>query len=114
MFIDFYGKLAAVLPIPTLSPHFVSKRLLNAAEEEELNAISTSARKAVYVLRKISSSLQAGQTQSFYIFLKIVEEYGNAASIQVVHELKSEIKYTTGMYTVIAVMSTCMLIKCIQ
>ena len=87
--------------------------MLNTTEEEELNAISTSVKKAVYVLRKISSSLQAGQTQTFYSFLKVVEEYGNAASIQVVHELKREIKYTTGMYTVVAVSSACMLLECV-
>jgi len=96
IFIKFYGKLASVLPVTTLSPHFVSKNLLNTAEIEALHAISTSVKRAVYVLRKISASLQAGQTQSSYIFLTVIEEHGNAASIQVVSEIKSELEYSTG------------------
>ena len=96
VFIKFYGDLASVLPIPTLSHHLVAKRLLNTMEEQELNAISTSVKKAVCVLRKISSSLEAGQTQSFYMFLGVVEEHGNAASKQVVHKLKREIELSAG------------------
>ena len=99
IFIKFYGKLASVLPVVTLSPYLVCKNLLNTTEIEELHAISTSVKKAVYVLRKISSSLQAGQTQSFYIFITIIEEHGNAASVQVVSEMKSEIESSTGMWT---------------
>jgi len=96
VFIKFYGKLASVLQVHNLCPHLVSKNLLNTTEVEELHVISTSVKKAVYVLRKISSSLQAGQTQSFYIFLSIVEEYGNAASTQVVSEMKYEIESFKG------------------
>ena len=92
LFIRFYGKLASVLPVATLSPHFVGKNLLNMTEAQELDAISTNAKQAVYVLRKISASLQAGQTQTFDIFLTIIEEHGNAASIEVVSEMKSEIE----------------------
>jgi len=92
IFIRFYGKLASVLPIATLSPHFVGKNLLNMAEAQELDAISTNVKQAVYVLRKISASLQAGQTHAFDIFLTIIEEHGNAASIEVLCEMKSEIK----------------------
>jgi len=98
IFIKFYGKLASVVPVTILSPYFVSENLLNATEVEVLHAISTSVKKAVYVLRKISSSLQAGLTQSFYIFLTILEEHGNTASIQVVSEIKNELKCSTGMY----------------
>ena len=98
IFIKFYGKLASVVPVTTLSPYFVSKNLLNATEVEVLHAISTSVKKVVYVLRKISSSLQAGLTQSFYIFLTILEEHGNTASIQVVSEIKNELEYSTGIY----------------
>ena len=98
MFIKFYGKLASVLPVATLSSHLVSKNLLNTTEIQELYAISVSVKQAVYVLRKISSSLQAGQTQSFYIFLTTIEDHGNAASIQVVSEIKSEIESFKGIY----------------
>jgi len=85
-----------VLPIATLSHHFVSKNVINSTEMEVLHASITSVKKAVYVLRKISSSLQAGQTQSFYIFLSIVEEHGNAASIEVVSEIKSVLASSTS------------------
>jgi len=81
-----------VLPVATLSPRFVGKNLLNMAEAQELDAISTNVKQAVYVLRKISASLQAGQTQTFDIFLTIIKEHGNAASIEVVSEMKSEIE----------------------
>ena len=98
IFIKFYGKLASVLPVATLSPHLISKNLITTSEAEELHTIATSVKKAVYVLRKISASLQAGQTQTFDIFLTIIEEYGNAASIEVLSKLKSEIKSSTGNY----------------
>ena len=98
MFIKFYGKLASVLPVATLSSHLVSKNLLNTTEIQELYAISASVKQAVYVLRKISSSLQVGQTQSFYSFLTTIENHGNAASIQVVSEMKSEIESFKGIY----------------
>ena len=99
IFIKFYGKLASVLPVATLSPYLVGKNLLSTTELEVLHAISTSVKKVVYILRKISASLQAGQTQSFYILLTVIEEHGNAASIQVVSEMKSEIESSTGMWT---------------
>jgi len=96
VFIKFYGKLASVLSVATLYPHFVDKKLLNATDVEELHAISASIKKAAYVLRKISSSLQAGQTESFYIFLTIIQDHGNAASIQAVSEIKTEIESLKG------------------
>ena len=96
IFIKFYGKLASVLPVTTLSPHLIGKNLITTREAEELHTISTSVKKAVYVLRKISASLQAGHTQTFDIFLTIIEEHGNAASIEVVSKMKSEITSSTG------------------
>ena len=84
------------MPVATLSPHLIGKNVITTREAEELRTISTSVRKAAYVLRKISASLQAGQTQTFDIFLMIIEEHGNAASIEVVSEMKSEIESFTG------------------
>ena len=80
------------MPVATLSPHFVAKNLLNMTEVQELDAIWTNVKQAVYVLRKISASLQAGQTHAFDIFLTIIEEHGNAASVEVLCEMKSEIE----------------------
>jgi len=91
VFIKFYGKLQSVLSVDTLPPYLFGENLLNINEVKELSTIPTRTRKAVYVLRKILSSLQAGQTQSFYMFLSILEEHGNASSLEVVSEMKFEI-----------------------
>jgi len=110
VFIKFYGKLASVLSVTTLCPHLIGKKLLIPTEVEELHAISTSIKKAVYILRKISSSLQANQTQSFYTFLTIVEEHGNSASIQVVSDIRNEIECFKGKLLLQSYVSLCTLV----
>jgi len=95
-FRHYYGKLAQTLPIITLCHHFVTKNVITTNEVEDIHALPTSSRKAVYILRKISDSLGAGQTDTFNLFLSVVEEHGNVDSVQLVSQMKQEIRSGTG------------------
>ena len=96
IFLHYYGKLASTLPVTILCHHLVTKKVITASEVEEIHALPTSSRKAVYILRKISDSLVAGQTNTFNVFLSVIEEHGNVDSIHLVSCIKKDIKSATG------------------
>jgi len=96
IFLHYYGKLAQTLPITTLCHHFVTKNVITASEVEEIHALPTSSRKAIYILRKISDSLKAGQTNTFDLFLSVIKDHGNVDSIQLVSLIKKEIGSAAG------------------
>ena len=96
IFLHYYGKLALTLPVTILCHHLVTKKVITTSEVEEIHALPTSSRKAVHILRKISASLEAGQTDTFNVFLSVVEEHGNVDSIQLVSDMKKEIVSAAG------------------
>ena len=80
----------------SLSPHFVSARILSVKEEKELDAIVNTNKKAAYVLGKVAEHLKKGSTQIFYFLLSVTEIYGDNSSIQLVADIKREIIEFTG------------------
>ena len=70
----FYAKLVKVLPVvDNIYTKLVPEGILDPDDIEEINHMPRSDRKASIVLRKISSSLQAGKTDSFYRLLEVME-----------------------------------------
>ena len=76
VFTKFYSKISGSLSVSTFCPHLVTEEIITHTEQMEiLNSSQTEA--PSLLLSKISSTLKAGLTQSFYKFLDISDSYGN-------------------------------------
>jgi len=73
-----------------LTPQLVKEEIILPSDEEELSSISTSTKKAQFVLQKISASLQSGFSQSYYKLLNIIKSHGNCDLKQLVAVMESE------------------------
>ena len=73
--------MTSILPVKSLSQHLVSTGIITIDEEEEIMSIATSKDKALFVLRKIARSLEAGVTQSFYTLLTIMKRHGGDVAV---------------------------------
>ena len=54
----------------------VTVRVVDLDDEEEIMRLTTTRKRAVYILHKIAAPLEAGYTEKFYQLLTIMEEYG--------------------------------------
>ena len=96
VFTTFYARLATVLSVTNYSHHLVSAKILTTDEEEQLDALDNSNKKAAFVLRKIVAHLKEGNSESFYLLLSIIEIHGDVSSMCLVSEIKSGILSFTG------------------
>ena len=91
VFTDYYSKLMSVLPIKTLTSHLVTKRIISFEEEEEITQAPLQSQSTRLVLKKITSSLQAGLVYNFDELLLIMEQYGNLSCIELVSEMRQKL-----------------------
>ena len=99
MFTKNYDRLVKVLPIKSLTLHFVKDEIISFDEEETVTKTVDRSEAACMVLRKIGSSLEAHLTTSFDKLLSIMEQYGGAPCIELVNEMRRDLPQDiTGNY----------------
>ena len=76
VFTQHYGRLTSLFH-RSLLPHLIAEGVLLQADLEEIDSASTSEKKAHIVLMKITASLDARLTESFYKLLAIMKSHGN-------------------------------------
>ena len=81
IFTSHYASLCNTLTdVNNLLPHFVERDIISTSDEEEINAIVTTAKKVKKLLSHISGPLTAGDPKGFHMMLTIMEEYGNQST----------------------------------
>ena len=70
---DYFSRLTSILRIDTISHKLISARIIAIADLEEIEKL-TSKDKAIFVLKRINSSLNGGIATSFYSLLEVMEE----------------------------------------
>ena len=91
MFTKYYAKLVDVLPIKTLTHHFVKDEIISFDEEEMIMQTAGRFEAAGIVLRKVGWSLKAHLTTSFDKLLSIMEQHGGASCMELVNEIRQAI-----------------------
>ena len=92
--INHYSKFCNTLTdVDKLLPQFVQEKLITANDLEEIITIFpiTRKRKVQKLLKHISGPLRAGNTEVFYIFLRIMEEYGHQATKQLADQIRKSL-----------------------
>lgn len=95
MFTKYYAKLVEVLPIKSLSHHFVKDEIISFDEEEAILQATIRSEAAGMVLRKIGHSLKAHLTTTFDMLLSIMEQYGDVSCVKLVNEIKRDLPHNT-------------------
>ena len=99
VFIKNYARLVDVLPIKSLTPHFIKDGVINFDEEETIMQTAGRSEAAGIILRKIGGSLKAHLTTSFDKLLSIMEQYGGAPCMELVNEMRQDLPQNiTGNY----------------
>ena len=95
VFTKHYAKLVEVLPIKSLSHHFVKDEIISFDEEEAILQTTTRSEAAGIVLRKIGHSLTAHLTTTFDMLLSILEQHGDVSCVKLVNEMKQDLPHDT-------------------
>ena len=74
----------------------MSAKVLTIDEEEQLDALDNSNKRAAFVLRKIAAHLKEGNSDSFHALLLVIETHGDVSSISLVSEIRSGIISIAG------------------
>ena len=83
-----YARLVDVLPIKSLTHHFVKDELISFDEEEIILQTPSRSEAASMVLRKIGGSLKANLTTSFDKLLSIMEQHGGTSCLELVSDIR--------------------------
>ena len=104
VFTKNYARLVDVLPIMSLTHHFVKDEIISFEEEETIMQTPGRSEAAGMVLRKIGGSLKASLTRSFDKLLAIMEQYGGAPCMELVNEMRQDLPQDiTGNYMYIGI-----------
>ena len=95
VFLNSYHKLTRLLPVENILHNLVTKRVIHLDDEEEIMSLTTTRKKAVYILHKIAAPLEAGYTDKFYQLLTIMEEYGGDVA-KLADEIRTSLSHFTG------------------
>ena len=63
--------------ISSLTPHFISARILSVSDQEEITKQANPDDKVAVLLKKVSAALEGGYYQSFHKMLSLMSIYGN-------------------------------------
>ena len=102
---EYYNRLVPILDVKNLSAHFVSARILDCSDEEEISQKPTRDQ-AKMVLRIIERSLSS-HTDSFYSMLNIMVAYGNQANKVLAKEIKNKAQVLKGTHVIIIEFIAC-------
>jgi len=87
-FTKYYSKLCTIKDIRSLLPHFVTEEIIVEEDREDISAMRTSSEKVQRLLTHITGPLDAGNTQPFYVMLRIMEVYGTQATKRLSGQIK--------------------------
>ena len=96
MLIKYYASLISLLPIKNIASHLISAGIISFEDEEVIQQMTRSSKGSSLVLRKIASSLKAGQAKSFDKFLLIIEEYGGVSCDELANQMRGELAQNTN------------------
>ena len=92
MFNQHYPQLCDTLTdVDNLLPYFVRESVITTNDVEEINAKETKKLKVQKLMTHISGPLRAGNTEVFYIMLKIMEENGHLSTKQLADQIRKSI-----------------------
>ena len=113
IFTKNYARLVDVLPIKSLTHHFIKEEIINFDEEEAIMQTAGQSEAARIVLRKIGVSLKAHLTTSFDKLLSIMERYGGVSCVELVNEMRQHLpQNTTGnLYVAVTISLTTYVLK---
>ena len=95
VFTKNFGSLINVLSSTDLYSYFVSENVITLADFQEISSCATSKQKAGLLLTKISATIDAGHTSSFYSMLNIMVDFGNIATNELSLQIRQSLS-TTG------------------
>ena len=100
IFLDHYGALSKVLSasISSLTPHFISARILSVSDQEEITKQANPDDKVAVLLKKISAALEGGYYQSFHKMLSLMSIYGNNDVKDLSQTITGLLPNQAGMY----------------
>lgn len=108
VFRKYYNDMMKIIPITSLSGHFVSANIITPCEDEEVISPTTPTERARTFLLKMSGPLEAGQTESFYRLLEILESFGNEDCSKLASKMKKEISVEKN----VIIQSMCTYVVC--
>ena len=91
MFCIYSETLATILPIQNMLPKLISAQIITYSDREEIDGLSRSQDKALFVLNLVDKSLRINKKDYFYLLLDIMEEYGGVVT-QLSNEIKERLK----------------------
>ena len=95
VFLSSYYKLTQLLPVENMLHNLITKRVIHLDDEKKIMSLTTTRKKAVYILHKIAAPLEAGYTDKFYQLLTIMEEYGGDVA-KLADEIRPSLSHLTG------------------
>ena len=95
IFTKNFGSLVNVLSSTNLYSQFVSGNDITLTDFQEISSCTTSKQKAELLLTKLSATIDAGHTTSFYNLLSIMVDYGNIATKELSLQIRQSLS-TTG------------------
>ena len=104
MFQKYYNDMIKIIPITSLSGQLVSANIITPSEDEEVLSPSTPTDKAKIFLLKVSKSLEAGYTTSFYSLLDILEKFGNQDCIELSSNIRKALLVEMNQGTYVYIM----------
>ena len=91
VFTKNYARLLNVLPIKSLTCHFVKDEIITYDEADTIMQTVGRSEAARIVLTKIGSSLEAHLKTSFDKLLSIMEQHGGASCMELVSEMRQDL-----------------------
>ena len=91
MFTKNYARLVDLLPIKSLTHHFVKNEIISFDDEEVILQTAGQSEAAGIVLRKIGVSLKSQLTRSFDKLLDIMEQHGGTSCVELVNEIRQDL-----------------------
>ena len=91
IFTKYYSKLCTIKDIRSLLPHFVTEEIIVEEDREDISAMRTSSEKVQKLLTHITGPLDAGNTQPFYVMLRIMEVCGTQATKRLADQIRGHL-----------------------
>ena len=84
------------MPIKSLTSYFVAEKIISFEDELVIQQTTRQSEAVSLVLRKITGSLEAGQTTSFDKLLIIMEQYGGISCEELANQMRQDLPQSKG------------------
>ena len=102
VFIENYDRLLN-LNLSLLCSRLVSKRIITLTDQQDIIAAKTNCDRSVLILQAIRNHLDSNITQSLFVMLDLMIEWGDMAMEEIAIEIKSQLP--RGSYSYIYIYS---------